>query len=122
MVARPGPIFRELILRGETSVVEAGKAPPLDPCAQFPLHLTDHGPVFVRGQGKCLAGLFGPAGAADAVGVGVGGLGKIEVDDVGDVGDVNAVGSNVGGHQNVEFAIAEAVQGPLAGVLGHVPL
>ena len=110
------------MLWGEISVVEAGQTPPFDPRPQVLLHQTDHGAVLGPGKGECLARLFGPAGAADPVGVGVGGVGKIKVDYMGDFGDIDAVGGDVGSHQDVEFTVAEAVHGPLAGVLRHVAL
>ena len=65
---------------------------------------------------------FGPAGAADPVGIGLGGGGHIIVDHVRDPGHIQAAGGDIGGHQHGEGAVAETVQGGLALVLGHVAL
>ena len=62
----------------------------------------------------------GPAGAADAVHVGLLVLGALVVDDVGDAVDVDAAGGDVGGDQHVDLAGAERPQRLLAGALAEV--
>ena len=69
-----------------------------------------------------LAGLMGAAGAADAMGVGVNRIRHVEVDHMGNLGHVNAAGGDVSGDQDVELAVAEAVDSRLASILGHVAL
>ncbi len=73
-------------------------------------------------EGVGLALPLRPAGAADAVGVGLGRVGHVEVDHVGHLLHVDAAGGDVGGHQHVELAAAEAVHGPFPCGLGHVAL
>ena len=64
----------------------------------------------------------GSSRAADAVSVRVGRVGHVVVDDVADPGDVEAARRDVGGHEHVVRAVAEALQRARALVLGHVPL
>jgi hypothetical protein len=56
----------------------------------------------------------GPAGAPDPVHVGLGVGGDVVVDDVRDPLDVEAAGRDVGGHQDVELAVPQLADGPLA--------
>ena len=112
---RPG---RKLGLWDEIAVVETRQPPPFDAGGQHFFDFPDHGCVGLHSQGECLSRLLGPPGAADAVGVGVDGVGHVEVDDVGDFWNVDAVGGNVGGDQEVVFALAEAFHGLLTAVLG----
>jgi len=107
----------ELGLGNEVSVVEAGKAPTLDSSPQLLLYLTNHRAVRSSGQGEGFARMFGSAGTTNTVGVSVRRAGEIKVNHVGDFRHIDAVGGNVGGHQDVNLAVAEAVQGSLAGVL-----
>ena len=67
-----------------------------------------------------VAAAAGPAGAADAVHVGLGVGGDVVVDDVADPLDVEAAGGDVGGDEDVELAGLELVDGPLALRLRHV--
>ena len=60
------------------------------------------------------------AGAADAVDVRHRVVRGLVVDDVGDVVDVDAAGCDVGGHEDLDRAVAEGTQGLLAGRLPHV--
>ena len=88
-----------------------------------PQRLVDHLPAreFVPvDEGDRDAGLACPAGAADAVHVGLLILGNLIVDDVGDVVDVDAAGGHIGGHQHVDLAGAERLEGLLAGALIQV--
>src|SRR5690606_30056382 len=62
----------------------------------------------------------GPAGAADAVHVGLVVGGAVVVDHVGDVVDVDAAGRHVGGDQHVDLAVAERPQRLLALALTEV--
>ena len=61
-----------------------------------------------------------PAGAADAVHVGLGVVGDVEVDDVADAIDVEPAGDDVGGDEDVERAAPELVDLALALLLRHV--
>ncbi len=63
-----------------------------------------------------------PAGAADAVDVGVGGGRDVVVDDVGDGRDVQAAGGHVGGDQDRHAPALEGQHHAVAGALGHVPV
>lgn len=84
--------------------------------------MANHGSVFCAGKGERLAGLFCPACPPNPVGVGVGGIGEVEVNHVGDFRYVDAVGGDISGHQDVEFAGTETVHGLLTCVLGHIAL
>ena len=66
------------------------------------------------------AGASGAAGTTDAVDVGLLVLGALVVDDVGDVVDVDTAGSDVGGDQNVDLAVTEALQRLFTGDLAEV--
>ncbi len=88
-----------------------------------PQRLVDHLPareLVPVDEGDRDAGLARAAGAADAVHVGLLVLGDLVVDDVGDVVDVDAAGGHVGGHQHVDVAGAERLEGLLAGDLVQV--
>ena len=61
-----------------------------------------------------VAAAAGPAGAADAVHVGLGVGRDVVVDDVADPVDVEAAGRDVGGDQDVELALLELVDRLLA--------
>ena len=65
-------------------------------------------------------GLAGPAGAADAVHVGLLVLGNLVVDHVRDVVDVDAASGDVGGDQHVDLTGAERLERLLAGDLAEV--
>ena len=65
-------------------------------------------------EGDRVAGAAGPAGAADAVHVGLGVGGDVVVDDVADPLDVEPAGGDVGRDQDVELAVAQLADGPLA--------
>ena len=56
----------------------------------------------------------GPAGAAGAVDVVLLVRGRVEVDDAGHVGDVDAAGGDVGGHEGLDLAPGEGLEGTLA--------
>ncbi|MCF0097427.1 hypothetical protein B0E54_06303 [Micromonospora sp. MH99] len=71
-------------------------------------------------EGHRDAGRPGPAGTADAVGVGVLVFRAVVVDHVGDACDVQSTGRHVGGDQDVDLAGAERPQGPLTGALAEV--
>ena len=60
------------------------------------------------------------AGAADAVDVRLGVVGDVEVDHVADAVDVQAAGGDVGGHEDVQAAVLQLVDGALALVLRDV--
>ena len=76
----------------------------------------------MRGESKSFPRFLGAAGAANAVSVSIHRVRHVKVDDMRNVGNVDAPGRDVRGHQYVIFAIAEAVNGPLPPVLGHVAL
>ena len=71
-------------------------------------------PVLGRDERDARARPARAAGAADAVGVGVGVVRRIEVDDVGDVVDVDAAGGDVGGDERLDAAAGELAEGALA--------
>src|SRR5690554_4367999 len=71
-------------------------------------------------EGDRDTGTPGPAGTADAVGVGLGVLGQVVVEDVGDARHVEAAGGHVGGDQHVDLAALEALDGALAQALVQV--
>src|SRR6476646_8620185 len=73
-------------------------------------------------EGHGDTGVAGAGGAADAVQVGLLVLGTLEVDDVGDVVDGDAASGDVGGHEDVDLAVAEGPQGLLAGALAEVAM
>ena len=62
----------------------------------------------------------GPAGAADAVDVGLRYVGQVVVEHVGELLNVQAPGGDVGGHQNLHRAALEVGQGLLSGGLALV--
>ena len=78
--------------------------------------------IGVRDERYGLALAFGPACSPDPVRVGVGRVGDIEVDDMGNVRDVDAARGDVGRHEDVAPALAEAPHGSVALALGHVAL
>ncbi len=108
--------------RRGSAVVEAGHGAALDRGAQNTGDGPDDMGVLAGRQGIGVTRAFRPTGAADAVDVGVGGVGNVVVDDMGYAGDVDAPGGDVGGHQDLEFAGAKAVERGLSPSLGKVPL
>ncbi len=62
----------------------------------------------------------GPAGAADAVDVGLGVVGNVVVDDVADALDVQPARGHVGGDQDVDIPALEPIDDFLALLLRHV--
>tara|TARA_B100001013_G_scaffold223691_1_gene136797 strand:- start:199 stop:657 length:459 start_codon:yes stop_codon:yes gene_type:complete len=120
--AQSHPFFPELFLRGEVAVVEPFQSLSFDLYVQFPFNLADHVGVVGPGEGECFSGLLGPAGAPDAVEVGVGSVREVEVDNVGHFWDIDTVSGDVSGHHDIEFTSPEPVHRLLTGVLGHVPL
>src|SRR6185295_12569452 len=78
------------------------------------------GALLVVAEGQRDPAGAGAAGAADAVDVALGLVGDVQVDDVGDAVDVDAAGGDVGGHQDADAAVLEALEGLLAGALGLV--
>jgi len=81
-----------------------------------------HGLVFPGNEREGIAGLLRPAGAADAVRVGIRAIGHVVVDDVGYSGDIDAAGGNVGRYEDLIRAVTESVECGLALVLRQVPL
>ena len=94
----------------------------LDFRAEHTLNALDQGFVLTGDEGEGVAGLCGAAGTADAVCVSIRRIRNVIVDDVGYAQDIDAAGGDIGGHQNLVGAVAEAVKGILALVLGEVPL
>ena len=82
-----------------------------------PLDLEDLVPLDERDD---QTGRTGPGGATRAVEVGLVVLRRVEVDDHVDRIDVQAAGGDVGGHQDVELALGEVLQGPLPVGLAEV--
>ena len=82
----------------------------------------DHAQVLAGDERMGLPFVFGPACAADAVGVGLGRVRDVEIDHVGHLGDVDAPGGDIRGHEHPEGAATEAVHGDLALALGQVAL
>lgn len=68
--------------RGGLGIIEILQLAALHPFAEHALDAADHGLVLAGDEGKGVARLRSPAGAADPVGVGVGGVGNVVVDDV----------------------------------------
>lgn len=71
-------------------------------------------------DGEGVAFAFGAAGAADTVDVVFRVFGDGVIDDVADAGDVEATGGEIGGDDDVEFAVPEACEGEAAVFLGDV--
>ena len=67
-------------------------------------------PVGRRHEREGRAGAAGAAGAADAVDIVVGVVRHVVVEDVADVRDVEAARGDVGGDQQLQLAVAEALQ------------
>src|SRR6185437_1042425 len=63
-----------------------------------------------RDDHERLAGLAGPPGAADPVDIVVGVVRHVEVEDVADVGNVEAARGDVGGAEQLQRPVAEALQ------------
>ena len=61
-----------------------------------------------------------PAGAADAVHIGLMVLGNVVVDDMGDVVDIDAPGSHIRSHQGVDASVTELLHDPVTLYLGKV--
>lgn len=107
---------------GGCLVIEILQMAALQRGAQDAFDAAHHAAIFVSRQGKGVARAGGPAGATDAVDIGIGRVRDVIVDDMGYLGDVDAAGRYVGGHQDLVGAVPEAVQGGLAPVLGQVAL
>src|SRR3984885_30671 len=91
--------------------------------ATQPERLVDHRPagqLVPVDQRDRDTGLTGPAGAADAVHVGVPVVRALVVDHVGDVVDVDPAGRHIGGDQHVDVAGPELLQCLFAGDLTQV--
>ena len=58
--------------------------------------------------------------ATDAMDVGLGVMRDIEVDHVADAIDVEATGGDIGGHENVQFALLDLIDGLFPLPLGHL--
>ena len=74
----------------------------------------------IGGKQYCLPGATGAAGATNSVNVGLCIVGNIVVDDVAYSFHIQAPGSHVGGHQDIQFALFQALNGLLALFLGNV--
>ena len=68
--------------RGRLGIIKARELAALDLFSEDALDASDHVLVFTRDECEGIAGLRGPAGAADPVRVCVGGIGHVVVDDV----------------------------------------
>ena len=66
--------------------------------------------------------MAGASGSPDAVDVDLLVLGALVVDDVSDVVDVDAAGRHIGGHEHIDFTVAEGPQRLFARALAEVPV
>jgi hypothetical protein len=108
--------------RGRFLIIEILQHAALDLLAEHSLNAPDKGLVLTADKGEGVAGLCGTAGPADAVRVSIRRIRHVVVDDMGYAQDIDASGGDIGGHQNLVRALAEAVEGVLPLVLREVPL
>ena len=92
----------------------------LDRLARGALDLAQH-VAFARGDKEDgIAFATGTSGAADAVDIGFGVVGNVVVEHVAYALDIEAARGNVGGDEDIELAILQLLDGPLALRLGKV--
>lgn len=87
--------------RRRFSVIKVLQDTAFDPLAEHALDALDQGLVLTRNKREGVAGLRGPAGAADTVRVGIRSIGDIVVDDMGYGRYIDAAGRNVGCHEDL---------------------
>src|SRR5690606_2280932 len=109
---RLGTVRRDVRRRRDVGLDEAATGRALD--------LPEAAPLARREEGERPAAAARPAGAADAVDVGLGLARDVEVHDEPDPLDVEPAGGDVGGDEHVEGARAEAVDEALPVALGDV--
>ena len=85
-----------------------------DRLARGALDELEHAALARRDEEDRAALAAGPAGAADTVHIGFGVVGDVVVDDVAHARHVDAPGSHVGGHDEVDVAGAQLLDGALA--------
>jgi len=130
---RPSLLLAALRFTGRTSkldiagrcrlfIIEALQQATLHLGTEDTLDAVHHGLVFPGNEREGIAGLLRPAGAADAVRVGIRAIGHVVVDDVGYSGDIDAAGGNVGRYKDLVRAVTESVECGLALALRQVPL
>ena len=105
---------------GDVDVFDAGQLHldhRLSGCA---LDLVEQSPLAWGDEADGGAAASRPAGAPDAVHVGLGVDGDVVVDDVADAVHVEAAGGDIRGHQDVEFAVLQLLDGALALGLRYV--
>ena len=95
---------------GRSRVVKIVESLASQRFAHDALQSPDHVAVVRRDERECIAGVFGAAGASDAVDVGVGGVGHIEVDDVRNAFHIQAACGDVGGDHDLIRAAPEAFE------------
>ena len=83
---------------------------------------TNHVPVVSGNKRERFTAASCPACPSDAVNVCLGGGRDIVVDDMRNPGNVNTASGDIGGHQDLERPVAEAVEGGLTLSLREVPL
>ncbi len=91
--------------------VDAGQLHLLDVLPGGPLDGPQQVPLARRDEQDRLPAAPGPAGAADAVHVGLGVVRDVVIEHVRDALDVEPAGGDVGGHQDVDLAVPEVADG-----------
>ena len=117
---RLGDRVRELLLAGLVDLVDGRQRHLLELRVGGALDGAEHAALTRGDEQDRLAGASGTAGAADAVDVALGVVRDVVVDHVADAVDVQAAGGDVGGHQDVQAAVLELVDGALTLVLRDV--
>src|SRR5262249_21308639 len=102
------------------TVVEVLQFHARDFLADEPLDSVYVAGVLGHHQRECIAGSLHPARPANAMNVVLRMLWHVVVDDVADIGDVQPARGDVGRHEHLEAALAEAAQRLLALALGAV--
>ena len=115
-----GDRVHELGLTRLVDLVDGGQVHLLDRRVGHALDGAQHAALARGDKQDRLAGTACAAGAADAVHVRLGVVRDVVVEHVRDALDVQAAGRDVGGHEDVQAAVAQLVHGALALLLGNV--
>ncbi len=110
------------MFRRKTAIVKIRQPTPRQRHTQYLLNRADCRFIFGYSQRKRFARMLGAPGTARSVNVRIHRIRHIKVDDMRNLGHVDAACSNVGGDQDVEFAITETVDGAQPRILRHVTL
>ena len=117
---RFGDGVRELCLAGLVDLVDGGQFHFLQGRISGPLNIPQEAALPGSDEQNRLTAPTGTSGATNAVHIGFRVGRNVVVQNVGDAFHVQAAGSHVGGHENIEAAILQLLNGAFALLLGDI--